>query len=95
MPTSGRGRGALIVLEATEDRVSHDDFSGQHFRPPARNLLQHELPGRDLAEVQRRALELLVHKLRQRKHAASERPRSSAPATTCRRPPAQKSATRS
>ncbi|MEO8183730.1 MAG: hypothetical protein ABI895_33285, partial [Deltaproteobacteria bacterium] len=45
----------------------------------ARNLLQHELPGRDLAEVQRRALELLVHKLRQRKHAATERPRSSKP----------------
>ncbi|MEO8177857.1 MAG: hypothetical protein ABI895_03395 [Deltaproteobacteria bacterium] len=61
----------------------------------ARNLLQHELPGRELAEVQRRALELLVHKLRQRKHAASERPRSSAPtATTRQRPPAQKSAAR-
>ncbi|MEO8178819.1 MAG: HNH endonuclease signature motif containing protein [Deltaproteobacteria bacterium] len=64
----------------------------------ARNLLQHELPGRDLAEVQRRALELLVHKLRQRKHAATERPRSSAPATTAttrQRPPGQKSATHS
>jgi hypothetical protein len=40
----------------------------------ARNLLQHELPARDLVEVQRRALELLVRKLRQRKYAASERP---------------------
>jgi 5-methylcytosine-specific restriction endonuclease McrA len=62
----------------------------------ARNLLQHQLPGRDLAEVQRRALELLVHELRKRKHAATERPRSSTPtATTRHRPPAQKSATRS
>ena len=41
----------------------------------ARNLLQHELPARDLVEVQRRALELLVRKLRQRKYAASDRPR--------------------
>jgi 5-methylcytosine-specific restriction endonuclease McrA len=39
-----------------------------------RNLLQHELPGRDLVEVQRRALELLVRKLRQRKYASSGRP---------------------
>jgi 5-methylcytosine-specific restriction endonuclease McrA len=62
----------------------------------ARNLLQHELPGRDLAEVQRRALELLVNKLRQRKHAATERPRSSASGSATRqRPPTQKSATRS
>ncbi|MEO8185307.1 MAG: hypothetical protein ABI895_41395, partial [Deltaproteobacteria bacterium] len=62
----------------------------------ARNLLQHELPARDLAEVQRRALELLVHKLRQRKHAASERPRVSAPKSATRqRQPAQKSATHS
>ena len=62
----------------------------------ARNLLQHELPGRDLAEVQRRALELLVHKLRQRKHAATERPRSSTPKPATRqRPPTQKSVTRS
>jgi 5-methylcytosine-specific restriction endonuclease McrA len=45
----------------------------------ARNLLQHELPARDLVEVQRRALELLVRKLRQRKYAASERPRRKAP----------------
>jgi len=45
----------------------------------ARNLLQHELPTRDLVEVQRRALELLVHKLRQRKHAARERPQPKAP----------------
>jgi 5-methylcytosine-specific restriction endonuclease McrA len=60
----------------------------------ARNLLQHELPGRELAEVQRRALELLVHKLRQRKYAATEPPRASAPtATTRRRQPAQRSAT--
>jgi 5-methylcytosine-specific restriction endonuclease McrA len=62
----------------------------------ARNLLQHELPGRDLAEVQRRALELLVHKLRQRKHAATERPRSLTPKPPTReRETAQKSATRS
>jgi len=45
----------------------------------ARNLLQHQLPARDLVEVQRRALELLVHKLRQGKYAASERPRPKAP----------------
>jgi hypothetical protein len=45
----------------------------------ARNLLQHELPARDLVEVQRRALELLVRKLRQRKYAASERPLRDAP----------------
>ncbi len=45
----------------------------------ARNLLQHELPSRDLVEVQRRALELLVRKLRQRKYAARERPRAKAP----------------
>jgi 5-methylcytosine-specific restriction endonuclease McrA len=62
----------------------------------ARNLLQHELPGRDLAEVQRRALLLLVRELRQRKHAAAERPRSSTSASaTGMRPPAQKSATHS
>jgi 5-methylcytosine-specific restriction endonuclease McrA len=42
-------------------------------------LLQHQLPTRDLVEVQRRALELLVHKLRQRKYAASGRPRPKAP----------------
>jgi 5-methylcytosine-specific restriction endonuclease McrA len=45
----------------------------------ARNLLQHELPSRDLVAVQRRALELLVKKLRQRKYAASERPHPKAP----------------
>ena len=45
----------------------------------ARNLLQHELPSRDLVAVQRRALELLVRKLRQRKYAASERPSPKAP----------------
>lgn len=45
----------------------------------ARNLLQHELPTRDLLEVQRRALELLVQKLRQRKYAAPRRPRATAP----------------
>jgi len=44
----------------------------------ARNLLQHELPSRDLVAVQRRALELLVHKLRQRKYADRERPRPKA-----------------
>ena len=44
----------------------------------ARNLLQHELPTRDLGAVQRRALQLLVQKLRQRKYAASERPRPKA-----------------
>jgi 5-methylcytosine-specific restriction endonuclease McrA len=62
----------------------------------ARNLLQHELPGRELAEVQRRALELLVHELRRRKHAATERPRSSTPAAATRQQqPAQKSAAHS
>jgi len=52
----------------------------------ARNLLQHELPTRDLVAVQRRALELLVQKLRQRKYAASERPRpkASKPASATR-----------
>jgi hypothetical protein len=45
----------------------------------ARNLLQHELPTRDIVAVQRRALELLVHKLRQRKYAASGQPRPKAP----------------
>jgi len=44
----------------------------------ARNLLQHQLPTRDLVAVQRRALELLVHKLRQRQYAASERSRPKA-----------------
>jgi 5-methylcytosine-specific restriction endonuclease McrA len=59
----------------------------------ARNLLQHELPRRDLAEVQRRALERLVLELRKRKHAASEHPRPSAPSSTkCRRQRLQKSA---
>jgi 5-methylcytosine-specific restriction endonuclease McrA len=42
----------------------------------ARDLLQHELPSRDLVEVQRRALELLVDKLLKRKCAATERPRA-------------------
>jgi 5-methylcytosine-specific restriction endonuclease McrA len=45
----------------------------------ARNLLQHELPTRDIVAVQRRALELLVHKLRQRKYAAREQPCPKAP----------------
>jgi len=45
----------------------------------ARNLLQHELPTRDLVAVQRRALELLVSKLRQRKCAACERRPTNAP----------------
>ncbi|HKO91303.1 MAG TPA: hypothetical protein VJU61_09135 [Polyangiaceae bacterium] len=45
----------------------------------ARDLLQHELPTRDLVAVQRRALELLVHHHRQRKYAASEHPRPEAP----------------
>jgi 5-methylcytosine-specific restriction endonuclease McrA len=58
----------------------------------ARNLLQHELPSRDLVEVQRRALELLVHKLRQRKHAATEHPRSPTPKPATPQP-AQPSAT--
>jgi len=69
----------------------------------ARNLLQHELPTRDLVAVQRRALELLVHKLRQRKHAARERPRAKAPEPVNRppqprptpaRPPVPQSVTR-
>jgi len=60
----------------------------------ARNLLQHQLPTRDLVEVQRRALELLVHKLRQRKYAARERPRPKAPEPvkgTLQTPPRPKS----
>jgi len=55
----------------------------------ARNLLQDELPARDWVEVQRRALQLLVHKLRQRKYAASERPRRSAPASASEARPAE------
>jgi 5-methylcytosine-specific restriction endonuclease McrA len=55
----------------------------------ARNLLQHQLPTRDLVEVQRRALELLVHKLRQRKYAASERPGPKAPEPVNGTPQAQ------
>jgi 5-methylcytosine-specific restriction endonuclease McrA len=54
----------------------------------ARNLLQHELPTRDLVDVQRRALELLVRKLRQRKYAASER-RRTAPEPVCKAPPTE------
>jgi 5-methylcytosine-specific restriction endonuclease McrA len=46
----------------------------------ARDLLQHEQPDRDLVEVQRRSLQLLVEQLRRRKHAATVRPRASAPA---------------
>ena len=71
----------------------------------ARNLLQHQLPTRDLVEVQRRALELLVRKLRQHKYAASERPRQGAPEpapgaptpepkATCVQPPAPDSSPR-
>jgi hypothetical protein len=45
----------------------------------ARDLLQHELPNRDLVEVQRRALELLVEKLLKRKCAATDRPRPPKP----------------
>jgi 5-methylcytosine-specific restriction endonuclease McrA len=49
----------------------------------ARDLLQHELPDRDLVEVQRRALQRLVEQLRRRKHAGTERPRVwKAPPTT-------------
>jgi 5-methylcytosine-specific restriction endonuclease McrA len=55
----------------------------------ARNLLQHELPARDLVEVQRRALELLVSKLRQRKYAASERPRRRAPESAHKTAPSE------
>jgi 5-methylcytosine-specific restriction endonuclease McrA len=39
----------------------------------ARDLLQHQLPARDLVEVQRRALQLLVQRLRHRKCADSAR----------------------
>jgi len=59
----------------------------------ARNLLQHQLPARDLLEVQRRALELLVHKLRQRKCAARERPRRKAPEPVNGTPHAQPTTT--
>ena len=68
----------------------------------ARNLLQHELPTRDLVAVQRRALELLVRQLRQRKYAANERPRAKTAAPVNRtqrqqpksaRPPEPQSAT--
>jgi len=69
----------------------------------ARNLLQHEVPARDLVAVQRRALELLVHKLRQRKYAAREHPGARAPEPvngppqpqpTPARPPVPQSVTR-
>jgi hypothetical protein len=40
----------------------------------ARDLLQHSIPDRDLVEVQRRALQALVKKLRAPKLAATERP---------------------
>jgi 5-methylcytosine-specific restriction endonuclease McrA len=46
----------------------------------ARDLLQHELPNRDLVEVQRRALELLVEKRLKSKCATTDRPRSPKPA---------------
>ena len=45
----------------------------------ARDLLQHSIPGRDLVEVQRRALQELVKKLRARKLAAAKRPRAPNP----------------
>jgi len=57
------------------------------------NLLQHELPARDLLTVQRRALELLVHKLRQRKYAARERPCPKASAPANGTPPLQPKST--
>jgi 5-methylcytosine-specific restriction endonuclease McrA len=60
----------------------------------ARNLLQHQLPARDLVEVQRRALELLVRKLRQRKYAASERPRRKPPEPSHEAPPPKSKPTR-
>jgi 5-methylcytosine-specific restriction endonuclease McrA len=67
------------------------------------SLLQHGLPGRDVLEVQRRALKLLVHELRQRKYAACERPCPKAakpandtpqPKCTLARPPELQSSTR-
>ena len=57
------------------------------------NLLQHELPARDLAAVQRRALELLVQKLRQRKYAANERSCQKAPVPANDTPPPQRKST--
>jgi 5-methylcytosine-specific restriction endonuclease McrA len=47
----------------------------------ARELLQHSLPGRDFVEIQRRALQALVKKLRARKCAATDRARAPEPSS--------------
>ena len=54
----------------------------------ARDLLQHSVRDRDIVEVQRRPLQALVKKLRARKCAATERPRSSKPAAPKQKPTA-------
>ncbi len=48
----------------------------------ARELLQHSVPGRNVIEVQRRALQALVKKLRARKFAVTERPVASRPSAS-------------
>jgi hypothetical protein len=45
----------------------------------ARDLLRHQVPGGDLAEIFDRALSVLVEQLEKRKSAASERPRQGTP----------------
>jgi len=52
----------------------------------ARDLLQYGIPSRDIVEVQRRALQDLVKKLRARKLAATDRPRAPKPASPARPP---------
>ena len=73
-----------FLLTLTIGRTLHEKL--EH----ARNLLAHQLPSGDLAQVLDRALDALIEKLERRKFAATARPRrdrlSSEPAHANRRP---------
>jgi len=85
LPTLGSGDGAL----STAQRATPAANTGPRYRvqltvdqtfvdllEEARDLLQHSIPSRDVVEVQRRALQLLVKKLRARQCAATDQRRA-------------------
>jgi 5-methylcytosine-specific restriction endonuclease McrA len=47
----------------------------------ARNLLQHQVPNRDIARIHELAMAVFVEQLRKRRQAASDRPRRSVPSS--------------
>lgn len=78
--TVGKANTLTAQLAELEARY-HVQFSADQayidLLEEARDLLQHEVPDRNLVEAQRRALQLLVEHLRRRKYAATAQPRES------------------